>query len=236
MIHWRDEALILQFARHGESAALLDILTKNHGRYRGIVRGGGSRKQAPFLQAGGLVSVEFSARLEEHLGSFRVEPIRNYSVQIMGDASKLAGFQSLAALSKFSMEERDPHPALYQATLSWLEDEDIAQAYLNWELVLLKEAGFELELRACAVTGSDEDLAYISPKTGRAVSRGAAGEWADKLLPYSPAFRGVSSRKDVLQALEVTEYFLINWLAQMIGKARLPKARERFIRALSKEG
>ncbi len=230
MIGWRDEAVILSYARHGESAALLEVFARNHGRHKGIVRGGGSRKQAPNLQPGHVVSVEYSARLEEHLGTFRMEPERSFVAQLMSDQTRLAGFQSIAALTRFSMEERDPHRGLYRAALRWLEAEDFARAYLEWELVLLEEAGFELDLKRCAVTGQSTELSYISPKSGRAVSREAAGEWANRLLPYSPAFsENDPSVEDIIIALEVTEYFLTHWLAKMIGKSALPDARTRFV-------
>lgn len=235
MIHWRDEALILSYKRHGESHALLEILTKAHGRHKGIVQGGGSRKHAPNLQPGLVVSAEYSARLEEHLGTFKIEPAGSYVVGLMNDPVRLLAFQSIIAMIQFSMEERDPHPRLYQETLAWLQDENYMHHYLRWEIVLLSEAGFELDLETCAVSGVSENLLYISPKTGRAVSAQAAGEWADRLLPYSPAFQSENcTLEEIRSALEVTEFFLNGWLAKMIGKAKLPEIRERLIARLYK--
>lgn len=232
MISWRDQGIIIDYRRHGETGAIIEIFSLEHGRHMGVVRGGASRKNAPVLQAGNVVEVEFSARLEEHLGSFKVEPIQSFVASFMSDPLRLAIFQSISSLIKFGMTERDPHPLLYQSTLAWLTSHTPDFDYVHWELTLLSEAGFHLELDKCAVTGYTENLEFVSPKTGRAVTLEAAGQWADQLLPYSPIFAG--HKGELEPALKTTGYFLSHWLASMIGKHELPKARGRAIELLER--
>ncbi len=233
MINWSDTGLIIDFRRHGETSAIVEIFSKEHGRHAGIVRGGASRKNAPNLQPGHIVTAEFSARLEEHLGTMKIETQESHIASLLSNPMRLAIFQSICSLIKFGMTERDPHPKLYEASLAWLSSQHPIAAYIEWELILLSEAGFHLELDKCAVTGAKENLEYISPKTGRAVTSDAAGKWVDQLLPYSTIFVGdpEGSRSD---ALKTTGYFLTHWLANMVGKHELPKARARIIELLSR--
>ena len=230
MITWSDEALIISYRPFGESSAILEIFTPQHGRFSGVVRGGSSRKQRPHLQPGTIVSAHYSARLEEHMGALKVEPIKSYAGLLMSSPTRLAGFQSICAMIKFAMTERDPHPRLYNHTLHWLESENICLSYVTWELILLSETGFQLALEQCTVTGRADDLAFVSPKTGAAVCKEAAGEWADKLLPYSPMFAGENLGFE--PATRTLEFFLVNWLAKMIGKHKLPEARARFTKLI----
>ena len=144
---------------------------------------------APNLQPGTQLAVTWRARLHEHIGVFSIEPIRSRAA-VLEDPLALAGLTSICALLHLSLPERDPHPSLYGRTISLLDDVATGQPwlapYLRWELALLEEIGFGLDLSSCAVTGSREDLAYVSPRTGRAVSRLGAGDWAPKLLPLPP--------------------------------------------------
>lgn len=238
MIRWEDEGLIIGYRLHGETSAILELMTNAHGRHFGIVRGGASRKQAPHLQPGQLVSAVWSARLEDHLGTYAVQPQKSYLSALMTAPLALAGFQAMTSLLRFSLAERDPHPRLFQSVLTWLEharlDDDILHTYLDFEILLLREAGFRLELRQCVVSGAREGLAYISPRTGHAVTKDAAGEYADRLLPYSKSFHSEGSLEDIVEALSVTEYFLTHWLASQLSKAALPDARGRFIDQLQK--
>ena len=238
---WRDEGLLIAARRHGESAALVEIFTAAHGRHGGVVRGGGSRRMAPILQPGALLSVEWGARLEGHLGHFRVDPISTPLAVVLADRVALAALASLAALVSAALPERAPHPALYAATRElvaglgrrpgWRKD------YARWEIALLAELGFGLDLRRCAVTGGTEDLAFVSPRTGRAVSRGAAGPWADRLLPL-PAFLGdpeaAAQGPDLARALALSGHFLEARLAPTLARARLPDARARAASALAR--
>lgn len=234
-MEWRDQGILLGVRRHGESAAILEVFTETRGRHAGLVRGGASRRMAPVLQPGAQLDLEWRARLEDHLGSFRVEPVRSRAAS-MGERLALAGLNAVCALLLFALPEREAHPLLYRRTmilLDLLERPDIwPLAYLNWEMVLLEEAGFGLDLRACAVMGEQaNDLSYISPRTGRAVSRAGAGEWAERLLPLPPCLLGEGPAPDaeILQGLAVTGHFLRDHLAPHLGNKPLPDARARLV-------
>ncbi len=195
---WRDEGALLSVRRHGETSAIIEVFTSAHGRHAGVVRGGTSRKIAPILQPGAQLDVTWRARLDEHLGAFTVEPIRSRAAAVMGERLTLAGLNAICALLAFTLPEREAHPQLYQRSIALLDmvghNPAWPMAYLRWELSLLEEMGFGLDLSACAVTGAPDDLAYVSPRTGRAVGAEAAGEWADRLLPLPPALLGHGSR------------------------------------------
>ena len=185
---WRDQGIVLSARPHGETSVILDALTTTHGRHSGIVRGGRSKRIAPTLQPGTRVDLTWRARLESHLGSYTVEPLKSRA-GLMADRRGLAVLNSVTSLLSFSLAEREAHPKVFTLTDALL-DEIVSTSgwpldYLHWELFLLDDLGFGLELDRCAVTGSTEDLAFISPKTGRAVSRFAAGDWATRLLPLS---------------------------------------------------
>ena len=187
---WRDHGILLSLRRHGESAAIIDVFTESHGRHAGVVRGGAGRRMAPILQPGAQLDLTWRARLEEHLGSYQAEPLRSRAAAALSGRLALAGLNAVTALLSFCLPERAAYPALYARTeqlLDLLEQEDLwPLAYLHWEVALLEEMGFGLDLTACAVTGTQEDLTYVSPKTGRAVSEAGAGDWADRLLPLPP--------------------------------------------------
>ncbi len=240
MVDWRDQGAILSVRAHGESAAIIEVFTESHGRHAGVVRGGASRKMAPLLQPGGQVDVAWRARLDEHIGTFTVEPLRSRA-HLMGDRLALAGLNSVCALLLFALPEREPHPPLYAATIALLDgmgaQPDWVLDYLRWELGLLEELGYGLDLSSCAVTGARDGLAYVSPKSGRAVSRDGAGDWADRLLPLPPCLlgQGAADPGDLAQGLAVTGHFLTNKLATDIGSRPLPEARRRFVEAVVRQ-
>ena len=184
-MEWTDEAVILSVRAHGETAAIVELLTRGHGRHSGLVHGGRSRKARPVLQMGNHVSATWKARLSEHLGHMNVELQRGYAAQSMDDPAALTALTSLCALSRL-LPEHDPHPNLYEITLfvlGFLDDAAVWPAlYVRWELALLDELGFGLDLSSCAATGTTEDLAYVSPKSGRAVAREAGRPYENKLL------------------------------------------------------
>ena len=229
-MEWRDEGLLLSVRPHGEAAAIADLFTAAHGRHAGVVPGGTSRRMAPILQPGAQLSVEWRARLDDHLGHFRTEPLRSRAA-ILSDRRALAGLNALCALLRVALPEREPHPALYGETVA-LADALAAGPgwephYLRWELRLLDELGFGLDLSACAVTGAREGLAFVSPRTGRAVSRAGAGDWADRLLPLPPILLGDGAPQDHAPAMTLTGYFLERGLAPVLGGRPLPEARRR---------
>lgn len=238
MITWTDDAVLLATRPFGETAVIIDVFSAMHGRHAGVVRGGASRKIAPVLQPGAQVVVTWQARLEEHLGSFRVEPVRSRAAAAMADRLSLAGLNAVCALLVAVLPEREAHGPLYDRTtqlFDLLGQADLwPLAYLRWEQALLAEMGFALDLARCAVTGADTDLAFVSPKSGRAVSSGAAGEWADRMLPLPPVLRGQgdASGSEIAVALGTTGYFIEHRLLRSLGDKPLPAARARLIDAI----
>lgn len=232
MIEWREDGILLATRKHGETAAIIDVFTPAHGRHLGVVRGGAGRRMGPILQPGAQLDLAWKARLEEHMGAFTVEPIRSRAAAVMGDPLALAGQNAVLGLLSFALAERQPHAELYAQTENLLdlivETPAWPLAYLQWEMALLESLGFAMELKTCAVTGAFDDLAYISPKSGRAVSQAGAGDWADRLLPLYPVLlgQGAATDADIGQAMQVTGFFLEKGLAA--EKARdLPDARLR---------
>lgn len=239
-MEWRDQGIVLVCRKHGENSVILEAFTPEHGRHAGVVRGGASRKMTPALQPGGQVDLVWRARLEDHIGSYNVEPLRSRS-GVLSNRLALAGLNAVTALLTFCLPDREPHPKLYlrsEQLLDLLGQNEIwPLAYLQWELALLEDLGFGLDLGSCAVTGTQDGLTYVSPRTGRAVSRDGAGEWADRLLALPPCLRGEGEAPDeeVLMALRTTGYFLMHKLAPQLGNKPLPVARGRFIDLFSRQ-
>lgn len=236
---WQDEGVIVSVRKHSENSAIIEVLTVEHGRHAGVVRGGASRRMSPVLQPGNQVTLEWRARLEEHLGSYRVELLRSRS-GVMADRAALAALSSICALISFSFPERMDMPELYRSSVDLLDalgGENWPTDYALWELQLLEELGFGLDFSCCAATGGLQELIYVSPKSGCAVSRIGAGEWAKQLLPLPLFLRlgnGVASKADVQDALKTTGYFLERWMAASLGNRPLPAARARLVTVLGK--
>lgn len=235
---WRDEGVLLSMRPHGESAAIIEVLTALHGRHAGVVRGGASRKMAASLQPGTGLQLEWRARLDDHIGTFTVEPLRSRA-HLLSDRLALAGLMSVCALLRTALPEREPHPVLWSATIALMDGlgaEGWTTTYLRWELLLLEELGFGLDLTICAVTGATEGLAYVSPKTGRAVTVAGAGDWADRLLPMPKGLTASASLtpEDVAQGLRLTGFFLDRGLRPVLHERPLPEARARLVDLLSR--
>lgn len=232
-MHWDDEGVILSVRPHGETAAVVDVLTREHGRHLGLVHGGQSRKQRPVLQQGNHVAVSWRGRLQEHLGTFTIEPRRSYATEVLDSPPALAALMSLCALTR-TLPERDPHPNLYEITLfvlGFLEDESVWPALLvRWELALLDELGFGIDLSRCAATGVETGLVYVSPKSGRAVSADAGEPFKDRLLALPPFLAGSTAgdvtSKDIVSGLALTAYFLETRVYAPLGQT-LPDPRQR---------
>lgn len=237
-MEWRDEGVILSVRKHGESSAIVEILTAEHGRSLGLVRGGRSRANRPILQPGNLVQVAWRARLDEHLGNFTIEPISLKAGAIMEDRLRLAGLSTLAALSQL-LPEREPHRRIYDATvivLDAIEHDGPWQALLvRWEMGLLDELGFGLDLSKCAATGSRENLIYVSPRTGRAVCADAGAEYHERLLVL-PSFLLSSSSSasvdDIAEGFRLTGFFLDRHIFGPRG-IKFPEQREWIVRELA---
>ena len=236
-MEWRDEGVVIAVRRHGETSAIAELLTSAHGRCLGLVRGGRSRMQRPVLQPGNLVSAVWRARLEDHLGAFQLEPVALRAGTYIDDSFKLAGLSTLAALSQL-LPEREPHARLYAAlrlVIDTLDDDGVWPAMLvRWELGLLEELGFGLDLATCAATGFSNDLAYVSPKTGRAVSRAAGEPYRDRLFALPAFLNGgmATSPAEVAEGLRMTGYFMTRHLFEPRGLAA-PDQRQWIIERLT---
>ena len=236
---WTDESVLLAVRRHGESAAIVSVFTARHGRYAGLVRGGFGRRARPVYQQGNVLHVTWRARLSEQLGALSGELKTPLAARLMTDPARLAGLAAACALLETTLPERDPHPDLYAALSTFLEQlvERGAwlEGYVRFELALLAELGFGLDLSRCAVTGGSEDLVYVSPSSGRAVSRGGAGRYADRLLAL-PAFLLGAAPTDPAQlaaGLRLTGAFLRRHLFDA-SERPMPDARERLLARLTR--
>jgi DNA repair protein RecO (recombination protein O) len=234
-----DEGILLSARPLGEANTIAEIFTHAHGRHLGLVRGGRSRRLRPLLQPGNLLSVTWRARLSEHLGSFAVELLDARAARVLDDAAALAGIGSLTSLAKL-LPERDPHPQLYAEALHVLRALDDTPAWpsllVRWELLLLQDLGFGLDLSECAATGVATDLTYVSPRSGRAVSHDAGKPYGDKLLPlprFLLAEDAAPPPQDVAAAFALTGYFLERDVLGPQGLA-LPQPRERLMELLAR--
>jgi DNA repair protein RecO (recombination protein O) len=237
---WIDEAIVLHVRPHGETNAVLDALTREHGRHPGLVRGGRSRKIRPALQTGNLVKVEWRARLSEHLGFFTVELDKPYAAFAMDDRLALAGIGVLANLCGL-LAERDPHPALYDIaalTLGHLDEPQLwPQLLVRFELRLLTDLGFGLDLDRCAATGLRDDLIYVSPKSGSAISAAAGEPYQDRLLRLPPFLRAggrlAVTPEEIADGFALTGHFLERHVFEPRGEP-LPPSRQEFLRLLAR--
>jgi DNA repair protein RecO (recombination protein O) len=236
---WTDEGVLLAVRRHGESGAIVSVFTARHGRYAGLVRGGFGRRARPVYQQGNVLEVTWRARLSEQLGAVSGELKVPLAARLMPDPARLAGLAAACALLETTLPERDPHPDLYVTLGAFLEqlDQDRAwlEAYGRFELALLSELGFGLDLSRCAVTGTSDDLVYVSPSSGRAVSRSGAGRYADRLLGLPPFLLGQAGA-DAAQlsaGLRLTGAFLRRHLFDASDRP-LPEARDRLLARLAR--
>ena len=241
-MEWRDEGLVIGVRRHGEHSAIVEAMTRTHGRHLGLVRGGRSARMGAALQPGNTLGLVWRARLDEHLGAFAVEPLNLRAGRLMESALALSGLAWLGALAR-CLPERDPHAEVYEHLTSIadrLDDRGLAPALVaRLEARILSECGFRLDLTRCAATGAVEDLVYVSPKSGRAVSRSAGAPWRDRLLPL-PAFlrdeaepEAAPAAADVADGLRTTGFFLARDVFAARGEA-LPETRRAFLAAAGK--
>ncbi len=242
-MEWHDSAIVLGVRRHGESAVILEVLTEAHGRHMGLVRGGRSKNLRSFLQTGNSLKVQWRARLAEHLGTFSVEPEKSRAAAFIEDPLALAGVRAVAALASVALPEREAHASLYHGLQFWLDtidDDTVWPALLvRWELALINELGFGLDFSACAATGESNDLIYVSPRSGRAVSRHAGAAYKDKMLPL-PEFLLSSQNadptlQDILDGFRMTEFFITRHILAP-HQAELPEARQHLLSLLRRRG
>lgn len=235
---WTDEGIVLSARRHGEGSAVVHLLTRGHGRHAGLVRGATSSRNRGQLETGNRVAAQWRARLAEHLGQYSCELLRAYAASWLDDAPRLAVISAACALAESALPEREPHPAAHDglvALFDTLESDVWAPAYVRWEIGLLGELGYGLDLSTCAATGSNDDLAYVSPRSGRAVSLSAGEPYRDRLLAL-PGFltgRGGGGPEEVLSGLNLTAYFLRQHVFAPANRD-LPPARLRLVDCLER--
>lgn len=233
-VNWEDLGIVLAVRRFGEHDAIITLLTENQGRHAGIVKGGSGKRGRSLLQPGNLVKAWWRARLDEQLGTFTLEGLRPFAAQAMSAADVLAGLAALCAMAEATLPEREPHAAVYRHTLHLLEHLGVRgweAHYVLWELALLRDMGYGLDLSACAATGTTQDLAYVSPRTGRAVSRAAAEPYVPRLLAL-PAFvreetAEAAGREDIAQGLALTAHFFETHVFRP-HRQEIPASRQRF--------
>ena len=240
-MEWRDEGIVIGVRRHGESSAIVEAMTRGHGRHLGLVRGGRSSRMQSVLQPGNTLGLVWRARLDEHLGVYAVEPLALRAGRLIGSGLALAGVGYLGALMRL-LPERDPHESLFEALAliaDHLDDVTIAPALIaRLEAQVLAECGFSLDLERCAATGAREDLVYVSPKSGRAVSAAAGARWKERLLPL-PAFLRLGAAApapepaEIADAFRLTGFFLTRDLFAPRGLP-LPDSRRAFLAAAAK--
>lgn len=251
-MEWTDQGIVLSARRHGETSAIAEVLTREHGRHMGLVRGGRGKRMAGVLQPGNEVTATWRARLSEHLGTYTIELVDARAARLMPDPLRLAALSSLAATASLALPEREPHTALYDGFRAVLVSVDVAPqasvawaaGLVRWELGLLRELGFGLDLSACASTGRADDLIYVSPRSGRAVNRDAGEPYKEKLLPLPPFLRPGETAprpgdqtelalQDIEDGLRLTGYFLDRRVFHAMDRPA-PPARTRFFEKFSR--
>lgn len=251
-MEWTDQGILLSVRGHGETSAIVEVLTRDYGRHKGLVRGGRGKRMAGILQTGNEVTATWRARLSEHLGSYTIELADARAARLMEHPLCLAALMSLTATASACLPEREPHPNIHQGLLAVLDaieaatDEPTAWArgLVRWELGVLQELGFGLDLSVCASTGRTDDLCYVSPRSGRAVNREAGAPYRDKLLPLPGFLRpGDGSGRgrhdtdldfqDIEDGLRLTGYFLDRQVFHAMNR-QSPAARARFFQKFSR--
>lgn len=238
-MEWAEDAYVLVARRHGESDAIAAVLTRGHGRCAGLVRGGAGRRAGPVFQPGNRIAARWRARLDDQLGTLTGELVLGHAARLLADADRLAAMVAAAAVAEAALPEREPHPRTFDGFADLLTHLDgdgkdgggWAPAYVRWEVDLLAELGFGLDLTRCAVTGTTEGLRWVSPRTGRAVSELAGRPYAGRLLPL-PGFLIAgepASVTDVLDGLKLAGHFLDGHVFAALGRGGAPAARGRLV-------
>ena len=240
-MEWQDDAFVLSARAHGETGVIVELLTATHGKFAAHIAGGASRKMKPFLQAGARVIAQYRSRVSEQLGSASLEPVGEGPAALFDDPLALAGLASAASIAA-ALPEREPHPGAFhalEALISVLGAPDIWPAvYVRFEAGLLQDMGFELDFSKCTATGSTDDLIYVSPRTGRAVSRDAGEPYKDRLLklpPFLLSAQGGLAEGDIGCGLDLTGHFLEQHVFGPMNRP-LPPARVWLVQRLADAG
>ncbi len=236
---WSDDGIVLVARKHGETSAIVSLLTRDHGRHVGLVRGGTGRRARGVYQPGNRVRADWRARLAEHLGSYKCELVRAYAADHLQSPLPLLALSTATAMTEATLPEREPHEAVFDQMVTLLDSlggPGWAAAYVRWELALLAELGFGLDLTACAATGTTDSLIYVSPKSGRAVSAAAGEPYRDRMLKL-PRFLlpdagdGAPEASDISDGLALTGYFFDHHVFSP-DRGGLPAARQRLVAGL----
>ena len=244
MPEWNDSVILLSSKPHGETGMLTSVFSKYNGRYKAFVYGGNSKNKRSTLQKGNLCNAHWKARMPEQMGSIKLELLKSIAPNIMNSPIQLSALLSVCEISEYILPEREPNQNLYDATIKLFDVLHLSdnfnfswvKGYINWELGLLSELGFSLKLDQCAVNGNTSDLAFVSPKTGRAVSYDVGFPYKNKLFVL-PNFLGgnyyeENLNEDLLSGLVLTKYFInLNFFKNI----KLPSSRIRFENQLEKE-
>lgn len=235
-MEWSDDAIVLSVRPHGETSAIVEALTRDHGRHAGLVRGGASRRARAMLQPGNTLHAQWRARLSDHLGNYALELSLGRAGTMIESRSALLGLNAFTSVAGAALPEREPHAPVYAAAeilLDAMMESDFehwAPLYVRWEAGLLNELGFGLDLSQCAATGEFDDLIYVSPKSGRAVSRAAGAAYRERLFPLPPFLLGSQNAsptiEDIEAGLRMTEHFLLERVLRPHGRT-MPAARHR---------
>ena len=243
-MEWTDRAIMLGARRQGEGSLILSLLTRQHGRHKGLVRGGAKSRQRGLYEPGNLVTATWHARLAEHLGLLQIEPGQFFAAPLLDDPLRLACLEAAVALAEVGLPERSPYPGIFDGLETLLQrlaaDDGYAAEHLRWELGVLADLGYGLDLSSCAVTGVTKGLAWVSPRTGRAVSDAAGAPYRDRLLVLPRLLGGVgqdggTDLADLLDGLKLTGFFLERSLFAPQGHS-LPEARLRYLDRLARLG
>lgn len=241
-MEWTDQGIVIRVRPHGESSAIIELLTPEKGRHAGLVRGGRSKCLRGVLQPGNQVRATWRARLEDHLGYFEIDAADPFPAELLDDRLAISGLNASCTLLSQVAPEREAHPKLFDAfstLIANMDQPDIWPALMTrFEAGLLAELGFGLDLRRCAATGVEEDLIYVSPKSGRAVSEAAGEPYKDKLFLLPEYMRGGApnlKEGDVAAAFALTGHFLERWVLWPSDK-QLPEARAEMLERLEKAG
>jgi DNA repair protein RecO (recombination protein O) len=232
-ISWEDHGIVLAVRRLGEHDTILSLLTENQGRHAGVVKGGSGKRTRALLQPGNVLKAAWRGRLDSHIGTYTVEPVHNFAASALSAPAALSGLSALCAMIETTLPEREPHGSIYRHTLRLLEHLGVAgweAEYVLWEIALLRDMGYGLDFRNCAATGTTEDLAYVSPRTGRAVSRSAGAPYVDKLFTLPAFLRSEQTDyepADIVEGLALTGHF---FEAHVFGphQQKMPASRTRF--------
>jgi len=242
LTEFHEEAFVLSARSHGDTGVVVDLLTETNGRHAAYVAGGASRKMKPFLQAGARVIADYRARTSDHLGSARLEAVGEGPSALFDDPLALTGLAAAAAVAQGALPEREPHPGAFLAFEALMGAFIIPEVwpaiFVRFEAGLLEDLGFGLDLSRCAATGTMDDLIYVSPRTGRAVSREAGAPYADKMLALPPFMLGAQAglgEGDVGAGLELTGHFLEQFVFHPQNRP-IPPARVWMVDKLREQG